>query len=117
MPIFSVDMQDSLMESTQQVLDVPAKNIHLQLNGSSIALWRPELRRILEHQEWVLIQGCSLDPMQKLITLAMDAACKPASGAQGRNGTEFSTPGSECVLPLALKYFNAKALISGNNWK
>lgn len=47
----------------------------------------------------------------------MDAACKPASGAQGRNGTEFSTPGSECVLPLALKYFNAKALISGNNWK
>lgn len=55
--------------------------------------------------------------MQKLITLAMDAACKPASGAQGRNGIEFSTPGSECVLPLALKYFNAKALISGNNWK
>lgn len=48
MPVFSIYMQDSLVESIQQVLDVSAKNLYLQLNGSRIVLWRlPQLKKIL----------------------------------------------------------------------
>lgn len=38
--------------------------------------------------------------MQKWIIPAMDAVSKAASGAQGKNGSEFSTRGSVAALML-----------------
>lgn len=108
MPIFSIDMQDSLVESTQ--LDVHAKKRTFAMKWFKNCT--PETFTIIEENPLTPREppnpGVQLGPNGKLIMDAMDAVSKtalvPKEEMMLSSGSERGC--SDAVLPLALKYFS-----------